>query len=69
MMRPSASIGTNDRPNRCKCGDYSALPVCPKCRQAQAREDKWVRFLIGDVVRVVKPVKVPVDIGMVWSGQ
>jgi hypothetical protein len=27
-----------------------------------------VRFLIGDVVRVVKPVIVPVDIGMVWAG-
>ena len=55
-------------PNRCKCGDYSALPVCPICRAKKAREDKVIRFLIGDVVRVKDPVKVPVDLGMVWAG-
>jgi hypothetical protein len=56
-------------PHRCKCGDYSALKVCPICRAKKAREDKIVRFLIGDVVRVVKPVIVPVDLGMVWQGE
>ena len=55
-------------PHRCKCGKFARREDCPKCRQAQAREDKVVRFLIGDVVRVVKPVIVPVDVGMVWAG-
>ena len=54
--------------NRCKCGDFSALPVCPRCRAKKEREDKVIRFLIGDVVRVEKPVIVPVDLGMVWQG-
>jgi hypothetical protein len=40
-------------PHRCKCGDFSALPVCPKCRAKREKEDRVVRFLIGDVV--VKP--------------
>ena len=55
--------------NRCKCGDFSALQVCPRCRAKKEREDKVIRFLIGDVVRVEKPVVVPVDVGMCWSGQ
>ena len=38
--------------NRCKCGKFARREDCPKCRAAHAREDKWVRFLIGDVVRV-----------------
>ncbi len=55
-------------PHRCKCGRYARREDCPVCRAAHAREDKIVRFLIGDVVRVVKPVVVPVDVGMVWAG-
>ena len=57
-----------NQPHRCKCGDFSAMPVCPRCRAAKAKEDRMVRFLIGDVVRVVKPVVVPGDLGMVWAG-
>ena len=55
-------------PHRCKCGKFARREDCPKCRAAHAREDKWVRFLIGDVVRVKELVKVPVDLGMVWAG-
>ena len=58
MNQCSADIGgvdiireaTMNSPHRCKCGDFSALPVCPKCRAKRAREDKTVRFLIGDVL-------------------
>jgi hypothetical protein len=55
-------------PHRCKCGKFASREDCPDCRAKRAREDKVVRFLIGDVVRVVKPVIVPVDLGMVWAG-
>ena len=54
--------------NRCKCGDFSALQVCPRCRAKKAKEDKTVAFLIGEVVRVRQAAKVPVDMGMVWAG-
>jgi predicted nucleic-acid-binding Zn-ribbon protein len=56
-------------PHRCKCGKFARREDCPKCRAAQAREDKIVAFLIGDVVRVRQAAKVPVDLGMCWSGQ
>jgi hypothetical protein len=54
--------------NRCKCGKFARREDCPKCRQAHAREDKIVAFLIGDVVRVVKPVIVPVEAVICWEG-
>ena len=56
------------RLNRCKCGKFARREDCPKCMAAQAKEDKVIRFLIGDVVRVKQAAKVPVDLGMVWAG-
>ena len=55
-------------PHRCKCGRYARREDCPECRADRAREDKVIRFLVGDVVRVKPPVIVPVDVGMVWAG-
>lgn len=54
-------------PERCKCGDFSAVPVCPKCRAKKEQEDKTVKFLIGEIVRpVVEPVRMPHEAVIVW---